>query len=229
VPDESALTEKERIRRAEQRLLPSQPPPEPPAAGPSANPHLHNGENIYDADDGDDDHNLAATPVPSRSPQEVPSAPTLEDLAGGGGGPAGTPPHLQTEDKQELERRRLLAEASAPPEFPEDYDGHAAGAAGGGGASSSSLADHQATAPPPEAVLGFFPAAGSAAEFAPSAPALDEVRRGQDGEEAAYGPHFAYGGVGAESSSSCSAAAGRLAGGAGAAAVGQEPLPRYER
>jgi hypothetical protein len=49
VPDDSALTEKDRIKRAEERLLPSQPPLAP-IAGPS-NPVVQIEENIYDADD----------------------------------------------------------------------------------------------------------------------------------------------------------------------------------
>ncbi|KAK1834688.1 putative pH-response regulator protein palF/rim-8 [Podospora conica] len=103
LPDDRTLTEKDRIRQAEQRLLPSQPPI---AGASSAAPG--DEENIYDADDQPPD-----APPPLVPPDE-PSAPSLDDLA--------PPPPHGTEDKQELERRRLLAEASAPPEFPEDYD-----------------------------------------------------------------------------------------------------------
>ncbi|KAK4043003.1 hypothetical protein C8A01DRAFT_32948 [Parachaetomium inaequale] len=165
ITDESSLTEKERIRRAEQRLLPSQPPAAP-ASGPS-NSRATNGENIYDADD------QIPTPVagPSRDPGTphptqpdvfgAPSAPTLEDLSPGGEGhPA--------EDKQELERRRLLAEASAPPEFPEDYDN---------GGSSSAAAS----------ALPAGPSAPPGHDLQPSAPVLED--------EDAYGPHYAYGSV----------------------------------
>lgn len=103
LPDQSNLSEKDRIRQAEQRLLPSRPP-----AGPSS-PHE---DDIYDAQ---------ATPRPpyaGNSGEEdnpCPSAPTEEELTA-----AVSPLADAGEDKQELERRRLMQEASAPPEFPED-------------------------------------------------------------------------------------------------------------
>ncbi|CRK13125.1 hypothetical protein BN1708_002486 [Verticillium longisporum] len=112
IEDESVLTEKERVRRQEQRLLPSQP--SAADAGPSGASVPE--ANIYDADDGPP----SAPPLhePSRteanSEHDAPSAPTLEDIAG----PASHP----TEDKLEVERQRLMNEASAPPEFPEDYE-----------------------------------------------------------------------------------------------------------
>lgn len=110
-PDESGLSEKERVRRAEQRLLPSQPEAPAPAAGPSA-PAAYGG--------GDDEAGPSAPSAPSAPPsapptEAAPSAPTLDDLAAGPNGSS-------TDDKQELERRRLLAEASAPPEFPVEDD-----------------------------------------------------------------------------------------------------------
>ncbi|KAK3355872.1 hypothetical protein B0H65DRAFT_486283 [Neurospora tetraspora] len=147
LPGENSLTEKERIRRAEQRLLPSQPPIAAASSSssaavpsPSASNHavdsslLLNGDNIYDAEDDVPtpaatpatappfDHALAPeyTPTPA---EDLPSAPTLEELDRPppiSRGPSHHPLSA-TEDKQELERRRLLAEASAPPEFPEDY------------------------------------------------------------------------------------------------------------
>jgi hypothetical protein len=163
VPDESTLTEKERMRRAVQRLLPSQPP-EAPVAGPS-NSELANGENIYDADDQTPTPVAGPSRIPDmpdsteRDPFGMPSAPTLDDITHG----AAIHP---TEDKQELERRRLLAEASAPPEFPEDYDN--------GGSSHAALPPH-----------GLGPSAPPMAESEPSAPVLND--------EDAYGPHYAYG------------------------------------
>ncbi|KAH6619156.1 hypothetical protein B0J18DRAFT_236348 [Chaetomium sp. MPI-SDFR-AT-0129] len=174
VPDEGNLTEKERIRQAEQRLLPSQPP-EVDIAGPSQ-PHTTPDENIYDADD------QIPTPTPglshSTSPPQVsaqqgvlgaPSAPTLEDLSSNVGPSA-------VEDKQELERRRLLAEASAPPEFPDDYNHGASGSTG------------------PSAPLPNPGAPPSGHDLPPSAPVLED--------EDAYGPHYAYGTPPAEASSS---------------------------
>jgi hypothetical protein len=185
--DESNLTEKERIRRAEQRLLPSQPPEAPPVAGPS-NSHLSNGENIYDADDplptpiAGPSHDPGMADATQQDALDAPSAPSLEELSHG----AETRP---TEDKQELERRRLLAEASAPPEVPDDYD------TGGG---SSSVMPSAPSAPP---------LAGPSAppdDFQPSAPVLLE-------DEEAYGLHYSYGTAVAESSSAAQAGLGGTA------------------
>jgi len=167
VPNESALTEKDRIRRAEQRLLPSQPP-SVPIAGPSNAPVIPMEENIYDADDQPLPRRDGLLPLAELANQyESPSAPTLEDLTKGSHAPP-------TEDKQELERRRLLAEASAP-EFPEDYDN--------GGAGSSSSAAAGPSAPP----------GASVAVFEPSAPVLVE--------EESYGPDFSYASVAGPSGS----------------------------
>jgi hypothetical protein len=169
LPNEGHLSEKERIRQAEQRLLPSQPD-----AGPSSPAYL-DGENIYDVEDGPQagtsssshphphdlpppSHTQPTAPddeVPAAQQVDGPSAPTLEEIAVAPG----------SDDKHELERQRLLAEASAPPEFPEDYD-----AAGPSNASAPSV--------PPPAL------AAPAAVFEPSAPVLDD--------EEHYGPQHAY-------------------------------------
>ncbi|KAI0385754.1 hypothetical protein F5Y04DRAFT_156105 [Hypomontagnella monticulosa] len=116
LPKEGELSEKERIRQAEQRLLPSQPPQQAtePEAGPSQQPvpsgvpaHLIDNNNELNGD---------TSPIdPDQDIGEGPSAPTLADLT-----PTG-PSTSHPDDKQELERRRLLQEASAPPEVPEDY------------------------------------------------------------------------------------------------------------
>lgn len=122
MPDQNNMTEKDRIRQAETRLLPSQPP-----AGPST---PGEDDDIYDAED---------TPrIPSASPavptmaeaEAGPSAPTEDEVI------AGRP----AEDKQELERRRLMEEASAPPEFPDDMDRPR-------GSSSAADATNEASAP----------------------------------------------------------------------------------
>lgn len=156
LPDETGLSEKERVRRAEQRLLPSQPDLSSPIPGPSAP--------LVDAD-GAGPSALAAPSAPPPAPltEDAPSAPTLEDLGAGSSIPNTDP----EDDKQELERRRLLAEASAPPEFPGDAD---AGVAGGSSAAGPS-------APP---------AVDSDDDDGPSAPVLAE-------EE--YGSQFSYGEV----------------------------------
>lgn len=105
LPNQSNLSDKDRIRQAEQRLLPSRP-----HAGPSS----PDEDDIYDAQ---------ATPRPTyadNSGEEDnmgPSAPTEEELTAAANGSTDT-----GGDKQERERRRLMQEASAPPEFPEDMD-----------------------------------------------------------------------------------------------------------
>ncbi|KAM0332232.1 hypothetical protein ACHAQA_002508 [Verticillium albo-atrum] len=112
VADESNLTEKERVRRQEQRLLPSQPPTA--EAGPSGASAPE--PNIYDAEDEPPSApTLAgAARMQNGNHPEAPSAPTLEDIAGPMSNPA--------DDKLEVERQRLMNEASAPPDFPEDYE-----------------------------------------------------------------------------------------------------------
>ncbi|RDA96010.1 hypothetical protein CP533_5882 [Ophiocordyceps camponoti-saundersi (nom. inval.)] len=111
--DQSNLTEKERIRQAETRLLPSQPPAA--ASSASASGAIARG---YDDDDIYDVEDAPAAPAPEPSApcdgaaDAGPSAPT-EELLGQGN---------QAEDKLERERLRLMGEASAPPEFPDDGD-----------------------------------------------------------------------------------------------------------
>lgn len=115
--EEGNLTEKERARRAEQRLLPSQPSL-PTGPGLTAGP---SGPSAPDQSQYPPAHEPSA---PILTPEmdgengtgERASAPTAEDL-----GPDSS--QGRTSDKQELERQRLLAEASAPPDIPEDYDG----------------------------------------------------------------------------------------------------------
>lgn len=152
LPDQHQLSEKERIRQAETRLLPSQPP-----AGPSAPAEE---ENVYDADDTPrlPHANPSSPQVPT---EDGPSAPTQDDLSRPDDPRGG-------EDKQEVERQRLMGEASAPPEVPEDMDRRRAGPSapgmgpeaepsapvleeedefGGYGASSSSRRDHNEQLP----------------------------------------------------------------------------------
>lgn len=120
VPRENELSEKERVRQAEQRLLPSQPlpPPQDPSeseAGPSrlsapAEVSAQSTDSVYQPN--------AYTFLPELNDVgEEPSAPSLTDMT-----PTG-PSTSRADDKQELERQRLLQEASAPPEVPEDFNG----------------------------------------------------------------------------------------------------------
>jgi hypothetical protein len=144
IQQEEGLTEKERARRAEQRLLPSQPPVDAPGPSssrtvltPSAPPPLPSEpeDDLYGTEDVTPVATLDGSHVNHNDTQEhhtIPSAPVLEDL-----GPTNGPP--PTEDKRELERRRLLAEASAPSEFPNDEDDDAG--------EGSSGAQHEPSAP----------------------------------------------------------------------------------
>jgi arrestin-related trafficking adapter 9 len=125
------LSEKDRIRRAEERLLPSQPPEDnqgpsssrtvvAPSAPSALSIHPAESQNdIYDADAETPQAAPASTPFAthgtSDAPPALPSAPALEDLA----------PNAGTDDKQELERQRLMNEASAPSEFVADEDDNA--------------------------------------------------------------------------------------------------------
>ncbi|KAI5861701.1 hypothetical protein GGS23DRAFT_598116 [Durotheca rogersii] len=122
VPSENELSEKERVHQAEQRLLPSQPPQQPSEteAGPSQ-PSAPAESSAY--------FGGIAAPAAVDPEGEGPSAPTLADLTQGGAPPPLPPPapsstsRTAADDKQELERQRLLQEASAPPEVPDDCDG----------------------------------------------------------------------------------------------------------
>lgn len=125
--NEHGLSEKERVRRAEQRLLPSQP--EAPGPASTAAPGSSGANNSDGAGPS-----TAASSAPPPLISE-PSAPTLDDLAAS----SSIPDASSTDDKQELERQRLLAEASAPPECPSDYDADAA--AGGPSAPPAPLAE----------------------------------------------------------------------------------------
>lgn len=108
IPDANGMTEKERIRQAETRLLPSQPP-----AGESSGTAPAE-DDLYGAEDTPRLQALSLHSPTEDDAEAGPSAPTADILAGPAPAPA--------EDKQELERQRLINEASAPPEFPEDMD-----------------------------------------------------------------------------------------------------------
>ncbi|KAI0200339.1 hypothetical protein F4808DRAFT_167421 [Astrocystis sublimbata] len=112
--NDANLTDKERARLAERRLLPSEPlPPEPEEqAGPSQPSAA--GQIPHAAVQGPP-HDSLAPLLGGNDGDEEPSAPTLEDFG------ASSSEHPAS-DKQELERQRMLAEASTPPDIPDDYD-----------------------------------------------------------------------------------------------------------
>lgn len=146
IQEEDGLDEKEMARLAEERLLPSQPPQEAqgssssrtvvPPTVPSAPPDEH-GEDLYSAEDITPQVTLDAPdalgqPDLNLEQPSAPSAPTLEDLS---------PNHeaRAPDDKQELERQRMLTEASAPSDFHADVDDN--------GGEGSSGVQHEPSAP----------------------------------------------------------------------------------
>jgi arrestin-related trafficking adapter 9 len=111
------LDEKTRLRRQEQLLLPSQPPQEGESStaavrlAPSA-PMMADGVENEAVHDG-----IAAPSTPG-PPASVTSARSADTIRPYSTSPPPVPAasHAQaTDDKQELERRRLMAQASAPP------------------------------------------------------------------------------------------------------------------
>lgn len=115
---EEPVDEKTRLRRMEEMLLPSQPPGEA-AAGPSTvpaqaptAPDLPDEDELYDYNP----HlpGQAVPPPPTLSVDTVVPGPDLATLSGSGAS------HPPTEDKRELERQRLMAQASAPEATAED-------------------------------------------------------------------------------------------------------------
>ena len=137
--EEEEVGEKERARRAEERLLPSQPPIATPVEGsssfqttlpPSAPflPHEDEREELYGVEAAAPRISPTELAHEHQVPQNAPSAPTRADhepSVSASNSSNTYPP----EDKQELERRRLLAEASAPSEEPEPEEGGSSEAA----------------------------------------------------------------------------------------------------
>ena len=129
---EGSLSEKERILRAEQRLLPSQPPTDgqhqessstrttPAPSAPSTH-ILEPVDDLYDAESNTPQAGLSTLPsFPNPDFNSATSTPS---------GPPASHSNLQsgaaahpTDDKQEMERRRLLIEASAPSDYITDGD-----------------------------------------------------------------------------------------------------------
>ncbi|KAJ5301075.1 C4-dicarboxylate transporter/malic acid transport protein [Penicillium atrosanguineum] len=120
---EEPVDEKTRIRQHEEGLLPSQPPGED-EAGPS------NAESeVPTAPVLSDDHHLqdyehVHSPGINGIPHAVQSAESLQTIVVNGNGAGPSEPTGPSEDKQELERQRLMYEASAPsappPEEPDE-------------------------------------------------------------------------------------------------------------
>lgn len=121
IEDEEHLDEKTRMKRAEERLLPSQPPDDPPQS-----PRVGHRPTAPEALDSGPLHHAVYTPpstpiythhppcAPAFSDPAVPPSQLVSDL------PHPSPTSHPTDDKQELQRRRLELEASAPEDFPDD-------------------------------------------------------------------------------------------------------------
>ena len=158
---EAQLSEKERLRRAEERLLPSEPPghdgEEPYTSGaqteiPSApvladgplhwNPGrttAHGSSQGQAQSNADTRHGVSdslITGIPDSS-EPVPPYSSLIMTSDASYPPTGPPPPhgssslqlLPTDDKAELQRRRLQMEASSPDDVPEPEDDRATGVA----------------------------------------------------------------------------------------------------
>ncbi|KAL5339498.1 hypothetical protein BJX70DRAFT_363846 [Aspergillus crustosus] len=109
------VDEKERLRRAEQTLLPSQPPNEP-EAGPSlaADALMPTAPVLPEDDHINDYHHLSLPLVNGMSPAFMSAESVQTVVAGSSSTPVAGPSRPTGEDKQELERQRLMIEASAP-------------------------------------------------------------------------------------------------------------------
>ncbi|KAL6234511.1 pH-response regulator protein palF/RIM8 [Aspergillus navahoensis] len=111
------MDEKARIRRAEQTLLPSQPPFDP-EAGPSATEAAIPTAPVLPEDDHLNNYrHLLSTGVngmAGMSPALMPAESVQTLIAGSSSAPLTGPSRPSEEDKQELERQRLMMEASAP-------------------------------------------------------------------------------------------------------------------
>lgn len=127
---EEDLSDKERVRFAEQRLLPSRPPGEAgPSSGaddmqPSAPPDPDVDAPAYSSNGvqtATDSTGISARP----SAASRPSAETVNGPSAPPAGPLASQP--PTDDKHELARRHLLAETSSPSDFPYDSNGDGAG------------------------------------------------------------------------------------------------------
>ncbi|KAJ5547611.1 hypothetical protein N7513_004845 [Penicillium frequentans] len=111
---EEPVDEKTRVRRHEEALLPSQPPDED-EAGPSAEmavptaPVLPEDHHLQDYQ-----HVSSGTDAISH----VPSASSLQTVVVNGNVPEPSEPSAPSDDKQELERQRLMQQVSAPSAPP---------------------------------------------------------------------------------------------------------------
>ncbi|KAI9375200.1 hypothetical protein BJX61DRAFT_540097 [Aspergillus egyptiacus] len=112
---EEPMDEKARLRHAEQTLLPSQPPADP-EAGPSsaAETAIPTAPVLPEDDHINDYHHLPSPVVNGMSPALMSAESVQTVVPGSSSTPLAGPSLPAGEDKQEMERQRLLMEASAP-------------------------------------------------------------------------------------------------------------------
>ncbi|KAL4970993.1 pH response protein PalF [Aspergillus stella-maris] len=117
------VDEKARLRRAEETLLPSQPPGDDPGPSLAAEASMPTAPVLLEDDRLNDYHHLPTPPingVNGRSPALMSAESVQTVVAGSSSTPIAEPSRPPGEDKQELERQRLMMEASAPsdPDAP---------------------------------------------------------------------------------------------------------------
>jgi hypothetical protein len=119
--EEEPVDEKTRVRRHEEALLPSQPPDEG-EAGPSTALRDVPTAPVLPDDHHLQDYQHLPSPDPSGRPHTVRSAESLQTVVVNGAPAGPSEPRVSSDDKQELERQRLEAQASAPQDEPEEQD-----------------------------------------------------------------------------------------------------------
>ncbi|KAJ5467532.1 hypothetical protein N7475_005284 [Penicillium sp. IBT 31633x] len=125
---EESVDEKTRVRRHEEALLPSQPPDED-EAGPSTSIMEVPTAPVLPDDHHLQDYQHVPSPDTSGRPHAVRSAESLQTVVVNGTTAGSSEPRVANDDKQELERQRLEAQASAPQDEhngPEPSDGPSA-------------------------------------------------------------------------------------------------------
>ncbi|KAJ5095900.1 hypothetical protein NUU61_005256 [Penicillium alfredii] len=114
---EEPVDEKTRIRRHEQALLPSRPP-EDDGAGPSTAEGAVPTAPVLPDDHHLQDYHHVPSPDTNELPHTVRSADSLQTVLVNGCAAEPSEPPGPSEDKQELERQRLMQHASSPDDEP---------------------------------------------------------------------------------------------------------------
>ncbi|RAH75297.1 pH response protein PalF [Aspergillus aculeatinus CBS 121060] len=114
-PSEEPMDEKARLQRAEQMLLPSQPLEDDPGVGSSD--LVMPTAPVLPEDDHLQDYHHLPSPIENSTPRPAISAESMQTVVPGSSAMAASEAAQTGDDKQELERRRLMAQASAPEEL----------------------------------------------------------------------------------------------------------------